>query len=150
MESAFARHLGHLKRLGKVEREELRAVLVTETARLQFQECVGLLLSHHADANDEGLEDLFILGAQIADIWPDDEMGLELERVTRAVAAFSVGFAGEGFDKVFGRQPLEALQRQWNRSRDSGPLPRSKVGERQQRMPRARAIELQKHSAAAA
>lgn len=130
MERAFTQHLSALKRLGKIERQELRSALTTDVNREQFCTCIEAIIAAHAEADDDVLEDLFIFGAQIADIWTETEIALEVEQITKALGAFSAGFNGRDFTDVFSGRLMRELQEQWTsnlpRKQDAQPLPQAK------------------------
>ncbi|THV21518.1 hypothetical protein [Peteryoungia ipomoeae] len=152
MNETFKKYLQKIQRLGKVERAKLRSVLLDEETHAEFLDLVTVLIEE-SDASDEAaLEDLFIFGAQIADLWPEDEIRFEFSQIDQSVLAFRSGFSGDEFTTVFSVEALADLERQ---ATDTAmPSPRQETGRsaskaRSKRRGKTHSIELQKHSIAA-
>lgn len=110
MTNPLDKYLKTLQRLGKIERTELRTFLKERSALTNFQKQVSTLLDQFEPADAAGIEDVFIFGAQIADVWPENEMTLVLHKLTPAVCAFFHGFSGLSFTEALDEKAMERLE----------------------------------------
>jgi len=152
MNETFDTYLRSMKRLGKLERQKLRDVLRDDNTHPDFIRAVTRLVANAAADDEDMLEDLFIFGSQVADIWPHDEIRFELSTIDRSVVAFAAGFSGRDFSTVFAENALAELQQ---RKLDAPPARKTgsgKIATRTDHVAHGRetkSIELQKHALAA-
>lgn len=110
MTLGFEPVLDRIRRLGKAERQQWREILKDVSPRIGMQERIAQLLGVCHEAGNCDLEDIFIFGAQIADIWPTDELVLAVDDITAITAAFAQGFKGEAFETCFDDRVLDTLR----------------------------------------